>query len=192
MPHCYRKALIHTTSLSFLIFIGSQRACWILSLFVWIHSLVNYVYWAMMCTWTFCLSRFFNIQISCATPARTATDLSEMWFFYLYAFVFLGAIASVERKYRRARMKEKKAKHRTSPCEVLLTIPLLWSQGSCSRDLGHIMVTIWVAAFTIFAVKLDKKCQRKTQVSRDLAGKFAAMLSASLVCCSGNLETETT
>lgn len=146
----------------------------------------------MTCTWTFSLSRFFNIQISCATPARKATDHSEMWFFFLYASVFLGAIASMERKYRGAKMKEKKEKQRTSPCEVVLTNPLLWTQGSCSPDRGHIMVTIWVTAFTIFAVQLGKKYQWKTQMFRDLAGKFVAMLSANLVCCSGNLETETT
>lgn len=150
MPRCYGKALIHTTSLSFLIFIGSQRACWILCLFVWIHSLVNYVFWATTCTWTFSLSRFCNIKIGCATLTKKQQIFLKCGFLFLYAFVFPGAISSMEQKYQKVRMRENKEKHKTSPYKALLAINFLQKQGSWRQDRHHLMVATWV--MYIFAV----------------------------------------
>lgn len=113
-------------------------------LFVWIHSLVNYVFWATTCTWTFSLSRFCNIKIGCATLTKKQQIFLKCNFLFLYAFVFPGAVSSMEQKYQKARMRENKEKHKTSPYKALLTINFLQKQGSWRQDHHHLMVATWV------------------------------------------------
>lgn len=101
--------------------------------------------------------------------------------FFLYAFAFLGATASVETVKSKNEREERKAQDFSlwsavnNPFAVNTRIlqPRPWPHHGDNLS-GSI--------YNIFCIA-DKKCQR------DLAGKFAAMLSASLVCCSVNLET---
>lgn len=136
----------------------------------------------MTCTWTFSLSRFFNTQISCATAARKATDLSEMWLFSLCFCISRSYSISGEETVKSKKEREERKAQDFSLWSAINNPFAVNTRILQPRSWPHHGDNLSGSIYNIFCIA-DKKCQR------DLAGKFAAMLSVSLVCCSGNLET---